>query len=154
MASGKLMGFFANYQSSKRRRTEFCKPAVEVFWGQTGTGKTRKAYEIMGYDDTVTWRWTPGCGNTFMDGYMGQDNVIFDEFRGQKALGDILSLLDGYPMRVQIKGGSVHWSPKKIILTSPTHPKDWYLSVGSDKVDQLLRRIDKITEFKSLNRST
>lgn len=152
LAAAKHKTYFTEYQSEKRRRTEpQLDLEVEVFWGATGTGKTRKAYEIMGYDELHTWRWVPGSGTTFYDGYCGQDNVIFDEFRGQIPLGQILTLLDVYPTRVQIKGGSVHWSPKKIILTSPIHPREWYLSVGGDKIDQLLRRIKKITEFKTLS---
>ncbi len=146
-AGAKHMAFFSQYQSEKRRRTEFTKPNVEVDYGETGTGKTRKAYEEFGYDDAKTWRWTPGSGTTFFDGYTGQDQVIFDEFRGQIQLGQILTLLDGYPTRVQIKGGSVHWSPKSVVLTSPMHPKDWYQNQESDRIDQLLRRIDKITHF-------
>lgn len=146
-AGSKHLAYFAQYQSHKRRRTTFDKPSVEVFYGETGTGKTRKAYDAFGYDDTTTWRWTPGAGTTFFDGYTGQDYVIFDEFRGQIQLGQILTLLDGYPTRVQIKGGSVHWSPKNIIITSPMHPKDWYQNQETDRIDQLLRRIDKVTQF-------
>jgi len=149
-AGAKHLQFFMQYQGFKRRRTGFSMPSVEVFWGTTGTGKTRKAYELCGYDLTDTWRWTPGCGTTFFDGYCGQENVIFDEFRGQIPLGQVLSLTDGYPMTVQIKGSSVHWSPSKIIFTSPMHPREWYTSVGTDKIDQLLRRIEKVTEFKRL----
>lgn len=154
VAGAKHLGYFALYQSEKRRRRGFVDVDVQVFYGSTGTGKTRKAYELLGYDETETWRWVPGAGVTFFDGYVGQDNVIFDEFRGQIPLGQILTLLDGYPTRVQIKGSSVHWSPLKIILTSPVHPREWYTSVGEDKVEQLLRRINKITEFKALARST
>jgi len=148
--ASKHIGYFALYQSNIKRRKAFEKPHVEVYYGSTGTGKTRKAYEEMGYDESTTWRWVPQAGTTFYDGYYGQENVIFDEFRGQLPLGSLLTLLDGYPCRVQIKGGSVHWAPKKIILTSPTKPSEWYATVGSDKIDQLLRRIDKSTEFKAI----
>lgn len=150
MACAKHQAYFASYISSKRRRTEFNAPEVLVYYGSTGTGKTRKAYEDLGYDENDTYRWTPGCGTTFFDGYLGQPGVIFDELRGQIQLGQLLTLLDGYPMRVQVKGGSVHWSPKKIICTSPMHPRDWYQSADNDKIDQLLRRITKIVEFKKL----
>ncbi len=148
-SGAKHLQFFLNYESMKKRRTEFSKPNVEVFYGGTGTGKTRKAYEVTGYDSAVTWRWVPSSGTTFFDGYYGQDNVIFDEFRGQIPMGNLLTMLDGYPMTVQIKGSSVHWSPTKVILTSPIHPKEWYQSMGEDRVEQLLRRIDKITRFSS-----
>lgn len=145
VAGAKHMAFLMQYQSLKKRRIEFKKPEVLVYYGATGTGKTRAAFEVLGYD--ATWRWVPGCGTTFFDGYNGQSNVIFDEFRGQLTFGMILTLLDGYPTNVQIKGGSVAWSPTQIILTSPVHPKEWYQSVGDDRIEQLLRRIDKVTHF-------
>lgn len=146
-AGAKHLAFFSAYQGQIKRRKEFEMPEVLVYYGATGTGKTRKAYEDMGYDLATTWRWTPGAGSTFFCGYTGQDNVIFDEFRGQIAMGNMLTLLDGYPMTVQIKGGSVAWSPKKVILTSPIHPKEWYSSMGDDRIEQLLRRIKKVTKF-------
>ena len=150
-AAARHLAFFSYYQSERRKRTRFMPPHVEVFWGETGTGKTRKAYDDLSYDPSKTWRWTPGTGATFMDGYNGQPHVIFDEFRGQISFGQILALLDGYPMTVQIKGGSVHWCPMKIILTSPKSPKDWYPNLPEDSIDQLLRRITKTTHFnKSL----
>lgn len=149
-AGAKHLQFFMHYEAYKKRRIGFVLPEVFVFYGATGTGKTRKAYEDTSYDMEETWRWTPGCGTTFFDGYCGQDNVIFDEFRGQLPLGNMLTLLDGYPMTVQIKGSSVHWSPTKVIITSPIHPKEWYTSMGEDKIEQLLRRITKVTRFSSI----
>lgn len=149
-AGAKHLQFFMHYEAYKKRRTEFVMPEVFVYYGATGTGKTRKAYEDTSYDLAETWRWTPGAGATFFDGYCGQDNVIFDEFRGQIPLGNMLTLLDGYPMTVQVKGSSVHWSPIKVILTSPIHPKEWYTSMGDDKIDQLLRRIKRIVRFDKI----
>jgi len=87
----------------------------------------------------------------WFDGYNGQKVVLFDEFRGQLPLGQMLELLDGYPcLRVQVKNGTVHWSPEEIYLTSPMHPRDWYPNVtNQDKIDQLLRRIDHIAQTDS-----
>lgn len=119
-------------------RTE--KPKVTVLYGPTGTGKSHTAREIAGAD---RWVWTPDRGNWF-DGYQGEKNAVFEEFRGQLPLGSMLTLLDKYECPVQYKGGTTEFAATNIIITSPTHPKDWYSSVGADKIDQLLRRLDVV----------
>lgn len=147
------MTFAMNYYSIKRQRTAAeMQLDVQVFYGGTGTGKTRKAYEELGMDPLQTWTWTPGAGSTFFDGYTGQDHVIFDEFRGQIPLGQMLRLIDIYPVNVQVKGSTVAWSPKKIIITSPVCPEDWYNTEGKDyAAAQIRRRLSKVIEFKKLN---
>jgi len=57
----------------------------------------------------------------------------------------MLTMLDRYECPVQVKGGMVEFCPKKIIITSPKHPKDWYEDQSDDKVNQLLRRISNVT---------
>jgi len=63
-------------------------------WGKTGTGKTRGVMEQYGY--TNVYRVTDYTHP--FDGYAGEDVVIFDEFRSQLKIGDMLNLLDGYPL--------------------------------------------------------
>ncbi len=118
-------------------RTE--KPEVIVYYGSTGTGKTRRAYEEL----TDFWEWSPQMGEWF-DGYEGQSQALFDEFRGQMKFGFVLKLLDRYRCRVQVKGGSCEFRATKIIFTSPKHPDMWYSNDGCDKISQLMRRIDTI----------
>ena len=131
--------FFDTYASHQRRRTSYQIPLITCLYGPTGSNKTRRAYESDDLDEV--WRWTPAAGAWF-DGYNGQRTVIFDEFRGHLNFGQILSLTDGYPMRVPIKGGFVHWAPKKIFFTSPIPPQEWYTSlVGSDRFEQFERRV-------------
>jgi len=136
--------YFHEYQSYKRRRIEFSKPSVHVIYGKSGSNKTRSVYDSE-TDLEELHVWEPHH-NQWFDGYHGQDAVLFDEFRGQLPYGMLLCLLDGYPSRkVQTKGGMVHWSPKRIYLTSPFHPAEWYPNLAAaDKIDQLLRRIDEI----------
>lgn len=114
-------------------------PDVKVYWGGTETGKTRRAYA----ESTAPFVWMPQMGKWF-DGYEGQKDVIFDEFRGQLPFGMLLNLLDRYECRVEYKGGSCQFSPEQIIITSPKHPRDWYTDLtDNDKYEQLERRINK-----------
>ena len=121
---------------------------IEVFWGPTGTGKSRKAREALDRDDL--WIWNPGMEKWF-DGYEGEKNVIFEEFRGQMTLGNLLIVTDRYNCRQQNKGGSVNFCPDHIIFTSPKHPKEWYNEYDDkDRYDQLQRRLTNVTHFSDV----
>lgn len=113
---------------------------VEVFYGATGTGKSRRAHEEM----PDAWVRGPENG-TWFDGYQGQDDVIFEEFRGDLKFSFLLQLLDRYKCQVPIKGGFVQWKPRRLIIISPFPPDQWYSNI-EDK-QQLYRRINKITHF-------
>lgn len=70
-----------------------------VYWGKTGTGKSRKAWELAGLEaypkDPRTKFWT---------GYQGQKHAIFDEFRGGIDIAHMLRWTDRYPVHIEIKG--------------------------------------------------
>lgn len=119
-------------------------PRVCVIYGATGTGKSREAR----LRTDLPYVWGPEQGSWF-DGYEGQLDVIFEEFRGQLPFGTLLRLLDRYDCRVQIKGGSVQFVAMNIIFTSPVHPQHWYpyLADQEGKMDQLFRRIHEIVEL-------
>lgn len=119
-------------------------PEVRVFWGATGTGKTRRAIEEAGEDVYIH------PGGEWFDGYEGQPCVIFDDFGGHEfKLTYLLKLLDRYPMRVPVKGSFVVWAPKMIWLTSNTDPKLWYQGASLEHQAALRRRISFITHFNN-----
>lgn len=113
-------------------------PEITVFIGSTGTGKSRRARELC----PEAWIWNPAKDSWF-DGYLGQKEAIFEEFRGQLKYGTFLSVLDRYTHEHQVKGGTVKFVATKIVITSPMHPRDWYprQCERTDHIDQLLRRI-------------
>lgn len=157
VAEGKTMGDIAqvatSYQSIRMAEVlmrykplqEREKPTVKWYWGATGTGKTRKAYEELGYADT----WVSPESLKWFDGYDGQSGVIIDDFRGSSAAFHfLLKLLDRYPLKVPIKGGYVNWVPKTIIITSAHPPQTVYNDERiREDIQQLIRRIDEIKEF-------
>lgn len=117
------------------------KPYVEWYCGSTGCGKSKLAYEKLGYDCYTclsTGRW--------FDGYDAHDRVLIDDMRKDfMKFHDLLRLLDRNPMRVETKGGTRQMLAKHIIITSPYHPSDLYKT--REDVKQLLRRIDDIIDF-------
>ncbi len=124
-------------------------PTVTVLYGDTGVGKSRHARELT--DDRYVWG--PEQDKWF-DGYEGQKDVIFEEFRGQLPFGQMLRMLDRYDCKVQYKGGLCEFAATNIVITSPVHPREWYTNLTADegKMDQLLRRITTIKHVVALDR--
>jgi len=117
------------------------KPYVEWYFGATGTGKSKTAYEKLDDPytclDTISW-W---------EGYDAHEHVLIDDIRKDFAkYHQLLKLLDRYPYIVECKGGSRQFLATHIIITSPFHPKELYHT--REDIQQLLRRIDNIKEFK------
>jgi len=111
---------------------------VRVYWGETGSGKTSRAFREASFPYMHP-------GGMWFDGYCGQDHVIFDDFGGSEfKITYLLKLLDRYPMRVPVKGGFVQWKPRIVWITSNIDPNDWYKSAKSASVKALFRRFTSI----------
>ncbi len=123
------------------------KPLVFWFHGATGTGKTRWVF------DNEPNLWLSSEDLKWFDGYDAHEAVVFDDFRGDMVkFRFLLRLLDRYPLQVPVKGGFRWWVPKRIYITSCKDPRHCYsaeLFDGAEKIDQLIRRIDKTIEFPS-----
>lgn len=86
-------------------------------WGVTGCGKTGYGASRGSYHITATWPW--------MDGYSNQEWVIFDEmdkWEHPMSENQILMLTDRYQVRVQVKGSTINFNPKRILFTSTKPP--------------------------------
>lgn len=117
-------------------------PELHWYWGPTGSGKTREAYDS-----------NPGCFITsgqskFWNGYTGQAVVILDDLRGDTfTYTELLRLTDRYPFIMNVKNA---WEPlmaKKIIITAPFAPEDFPAPLGENN-SQLLRRITTTRHFE------
>jgi len=136
-----------NYGNLKRISVEnACPVAIEkvcyVFWGATGTGKSRTAWEEATFD-----AYPKDPMSKFWDGYRGQKHVVIDEFRGTIGISHLLRWLDRYPLLVEVKGSSVVCCANKVWITSNLHPRDWYPDMDQLTIDALLRRLT-IREFQ------
>lgn len=118
---------------------------VRVYWGLTGTGKSRLAWEQAGLDaypkDPLTKFW---CG------YRDQLNVVIDEFRGGVHISHFLRWTDRHPVIVEVKGGSQVLRATNIWLTSNLNPRDWYPEIDEATRDALFRRLE-IVHFDGIS---
>lgn len=110
---------------------------VQVFWGPTGVGKSRRAWDEAGLS-----AYPKDPRTKFWDGYSGQENVVIDEFRGGIDISHLLRWLDRYPTIVEIKGSSTVLRAKNIWITSNLEPRRWYPDLDDDTMAALMRRLE------------
>lgn len=117
---------------------------VSLFWGEPGSGKTRRAFEEAGEDVFVKNPCTK-----WWDGYRGQAAVIIDDFDGRSIRATYLkNWLDRYKCSVEIKGGSIPLCATRIWITSNFSLGEWF----DNEMDReaIRRRIHRIEHFRVL----
>lgn len=69
----------------------------------------------------------PGCyvklaHSKWWDDYQDEDVVFIDDFSDRKLVDEMICFADKYPVRVEVKGGSMIIRPKRVIVTSQFRP--------------------------------
>ncbi len=108
---------------------------VVLLEGRTRCGKTRLAskygtYIIGGYQ--LGW-W---------DGYSGENCIIIDDFAADIPIQQMLRILDGYQLRLPIKGSFVYASWKRVIIT--TNVVSLYSQAPNEHLDAFQARITRV----------
>ena len=129
------------YLSKKRRTATWRDVVVEIYWGDTRTGKTRKVMEMGD-----VYKWTPSDPIWF-DGYDGEKILLIDEFYGQTRCNVMLELLEGHQCRLPVKGNFTFAEWDKVFITSNTNPKEWYPNVPEEVRAAFHARVSKVTHF-------
>jgi len=118
-------------------------PEVYWYWGPPGTGKSHAAYTKFPdlrchiQDPAIKW----------YDGYDRHEVVILDDFRSHHmSFTTLLHILDRYPYKVETKGGTRQFVPKKIFITTPETPEFTFRHLNENLL-QLTRRITEVQEF-------
>lgn len=119
---------------------------VQYIYGETGTGKTRGVMEKYGYENVyrVTDYKHP------FDGYMGEDVILFEEFRSSISLGDMLKYLDGYPVVLPCRYANKQACFTKVYICTNIPLERQYpvdQREDSDSYLAFLRRIDSVSRF-------
>lgn len=134
----------ARHALLKKKHKSWSPVSVKVYWGGTGTGKTKRAYseapDLYRCYDVENLKWW--CG------YNGEKTILLDDFRPHAKFDTLLRILDGYPMSLQIKGGSTWKCWDTVIITSNHAPEGWY-PMSWDESNPLKRRISSIEEIGS-----
>lgn len=119
-------------------------PEVKWYYGPTGTGKTRTAYEELmeKYQDC----YFAMDSNAWWQGYDGHKGVIIDDIRKDFAKFHVLlRLFDRYPYQVETKGGSRQFVAETIIVTCPYSPEQLFDT--REDIQQLIRRVSIVKNF-------
>lgn len=115
---------------------------TEGIWvyGPTGTGKSHYAFEDFSPETHYLWK----NDNGWQDGYMGQEIVIINDFRGHIPYDEMLQMVDKWPFTVRRRGREpAPFLAKKVIVTSALHPAEVYNKrAANDDIKQLLRRFE------------
>lgn len=135
-----------HYSAISRIATDHITPVavekhVEIYWGDSGTGKSRKAWEEAGMD-----AYPKNARTKFWCGYRGQKNVVCDEFNGSIDIGNFLVWCDRYPIIVEVKGGARAFTVEKLWFTSNIDPMHWWADATSEQLAGVRRRCN-ITHF-------
>ncbi len=124
-------------------------PTVALFYGPTGTGKTKTCFDRHSSELYIK----EGNGKWF-DGYEKHSVVVMDDFAGRASatpLSTLLRWLDRYPVQVETKGGHAWLLATRIVITTNLHPRTWYdYATRSEHYAALARRIHEVywyTEF-------
>lgn len=119
---------------------------VVYIFGKTGTGKTRSVMEKYGY--TSVYRVTD-YDHPF-DGYNGEPVIIFDEFRNQLKIHDMLNYLDGYPLTLPCRYANRQACYTIVYIISNIPLEEQYPIVQQQQKstwEAFLRRINEVTKF-------
>lgn len=110
---------------------------IWVIYGTTGTGKTSWVYK------KAPNVYKKPSGTKWWDGYIGQEDVLIDEFWGWLPFHYMLTLTDRYPEQVEVKGAYVTFNAKRLYITTNLAPSDWYTHPKiKENLPALWRRVD------------
>jgi len=115
-------------------------PLVIYLWGASNTGKTQDAIQIANTYSSVHYQ--AGDNSKFWDSYEQDPCVVIEEFKGKFcSITKMLSILDRFPLKVEVKGSSREFNSNCIIFTSQFNPAHVY---PTEDVTQFIKRIDII----------
>ena len=112
--------------------------------GPTGCGKTRDAYSC--WPDLFLQDCSAGSV-IWWDGYEGQRRLVLDDFDGCIPFRFLLRLLDGYPIRLPVKGGFTYGVWTEVVVTTNVPVTRWYPKEAD--ITPLWRRIHHIEQYNS-----
>lgn len=130
---------------------------VRVYYGKTGTGKTRLAVDeckaLIGGDAPNVFILDPPSegGRIWWCGYEGQKGIIIDEWNCKIPITTLLRMLDRYPYKCEIKGGHTYALWTHVWITTNIPLAEWTdcgKPIQKAHARALDRRITHVIQFK------
>lgn len=127
-------------------KNTFRQLSTTYIFGTTGSGKTRFIMETYGYENVyrITDYEHP------FDSYKGQDIIMFEEFRSDLKISDMLKYLDGYPVELPCRYNNKVACFTKIYIITNIPLKEQYRYVQEEQKETwraFLRRINEVLYF-------
>ncbi len=119
---------------------------VTYIQGPPGVGKSRYVLDTYGYDQT--YRATD-YKHPF-DNYVGEEVLVFEEFKDSLPIRSMLLYLEGYPQQLPARYSNKWASYTKVYIISNTPLEEQYRDAQYNEADvwkAFLRRIHKVMEF-------
>lgn len=122
---------------AKKKANEFRKVEVVLLTGATGTGKTRRAMEEAQYR-------IQGTQLDWWQDYEGEKVICIDEYNNDVNITEMLNLLDGYRLRLNVKGSHTYALWDKVYITTNLKLHEIHANAKKAHRDALFRRITTI----------
>lgn len=98
-----------------------------ILFGKTGVGKTWRAEEFAIQMGLSMKLMGDQIATGFWDGYAGEEAICIEDFTGRMMRPQLLfNLIDGVTEKLSIKGAFVDCKAKYILITTDTHPINWW----------------------------
>jgi hypothetical protein len=112
------------FEQSRKRARLWRDIQVLVLWGDAGVGKTRLAHLLA--DGNLYGLAQPLGSGIWWDGYDAERTILLDDFYGWLKYSYMLRVMDGYELRLPIKGSHTYAQWTRVIITSNQPPEQWY----------------------------
>lgn len=122
---------------TKKKTKKFRKLEVTLLTGPTGCGKTRHAMK------KATYR-IQGTQLAWWQDYAGEDVICIDEYNNDVGITEMLNLLDGYQLRLNVKGKHTYANWTKVYITTNLKPEELHANAKKAHRDALFRRITRV----------
>ncbi len=149
----KNFGLMVRYHKSMRRYKFLCETKlarvwrnvhVSVFYGSTGSGKTRAAEAAVDFSIKAS-------GIKWWDSYeFSMKSVLVDEFNNNWRVDKTLALMDGAPMLLENKGGHVWAGYTNIIFTTNLQPQNFHGNASQEHRLAIDRRVDEWVNYDTM----